>query len=267
MSLAWAFFKRDAIIALSYRTSFAVQLAGNLVVLAVFYYIGQMVGSRDLPALAAYGGNFLAFLLIGIALNDCVTVSLRTFADQIREGQLTGSLETMLMSPVRLPAVLIYSSLWGYFFSAIRFVVCLGLGVLFYDVGMRQANIGAAVAIFALTVLCFAGVGMLWASVVMLIKRGESIMTAIGALMILLSGVLFPTAVLPTGLQRVAAFVPMTPALEGMRLALLRGDGISDLAAIVVRLVAFAVVFLAGGIAAFSLSVRIVKQTGSLTQY
>ena len=33
MNLAWAFFKRDAITAVSYRVSFAVQLLGNLLVL------------------------------------------------------------------------------------------------------------------------------------------------------------------------------------------------------------------------------------------
>lgn len=267
MSLAWAFFKRDATIALSYRASFVVQLLGNLLVLAVFYFIGKTVGDRGLPALDKYGGSYLAFLLIGIALTDCVGVSLTTFAKQIREGQLTGSLEATLMSPVALPIILIYSSLWGYFFSAIRFVLYLLLGTIIYGADMGQADIVAAVVTFLLTVLCFAGIGMLWAAVVMLVKRGESIMTAVGYLVILLSGVLFPSAALPGWLQWCAKLVPLTHALEGMRLALLQGKGLLDLLGILITLAVFAAVLLAIGMGSFSLAVRAAKKTGSLTEF
>ena len=89
--LAWAFFRRDAIVAYSYRVSFVAQLFGNLLVLGLFYYVGRAIGDSPLPAFDAYGGNFVAFLLIGIALTDCVGVSLVSFAAQIREAQTTGT--------------------------------------------------------------------------------------------------------------------------------------------------------------------------------
>lgn len=267
MRLAWAFFKRDAIIATSYRTSFVVQLLGNLLVLGVFYFIGRTIGDQNIPALAKYGGSYLAFLLIGIALTDCVGVSLTAFANQIRESQLTGALEATLMSPVGLPRILIYSSLWGYFFSGVRFILYVALGALLYGVNMGNADLGSALIIFILTVLCFAGIGMLWASVVMIIKRGESIMTVVGYLVILLSGVLFPATVLPAWLQKLAALVPLTYALDGMRLALLKGYDLNELLRIMFQLSAFAAVLLALGMFAFNQAVKIAKQTGSLTEY
>ncbi len=146
MRLAWAFFKRDAIVAFSYRISFAVSLLEVATILGVFYYIGKTIGQQNLPVLERYGGSFLAFLLIGIALTDCVGVSLTTFAQQIREGQMTGTLEATLMSPVRLAAILVYSSLWAYAFSALRLILYLGLGGLLYGVGMGHANILSALA-------------------------------------------------------------------------------------------------------------------------
>lgn len=267
MRLAWEFFRRDAIIAMSYRASFVVQLLGNLLVLGVFYYIGKTIGDRSLPALADYGGSYLAFLLVGIALTDCVGVSLTTFANQIREAQLTGALEATLMSPVGLPRILVYSSLWGYFFSGVRFALYLLIGALLYGVDMADADIGSALAIFALTVLCFAGIGMFWASVVMLIKRGESIMTVAGYLVILLSGVLFPVEVLPGWLRGLAEAVPLTHALSGMRLALLQGYDMHELMFELVKLAAFAVVLLAIGMGAFNQAVKIAKRRGSLTEY
>lgn len=267
MRLAWEFFKRDAITAVSYRASFTVQLLGNLLVLGVFYYIGKTIGDANIPALADYGGSYLAFMLIGIALADCVGVSLTTFGKQIREGQLTGALEATLMSPVGLPRILIYSSLWGYFMSGIRFLLYLLLGAILYGVNMNDANILSATVVFVATVVCFAGVGMGWASVIMLVKRGESIMTVLGYLVILLSGVLFPVAVLPDWLKWIADLVPLTYALEGMRFALLQGHSLDQLAPQLITLLVFSVILITLGMGAFNMAVRVAKRTGSLTEY
>lgn len=267
MRLALAFFQRDATIALSYRFSFVVQLLGNLLVLAVAYYIGKTVATGPSPALAPYGGNFLAFLLIGIALGDCATVSLTTFAHELRESQLTGTLEATLMSPVRLHTILIFSSFWSYFFSGVRFLFYLLLGGIFYGVSMAHANVVSALVVFILTVLCFMAIGIMWASVVMVVKRGETVITTAGYLVVLVSGVIFPSSLLPAWLQRISGLVPLTPALEGMRLALLKGSTVGDLQDIIIRLMLFAVVLFAIGLTSFNLAVETAKRTGSLTEY
>ena len=267
MRLAWEFFKRDVVIAFSYRASISAQLLGNLVLLGIFYFIGELIDQSDSPALEPFGGSYLGFLLIGLALTDCVGVSLTTFAGQIREGQLTGTLEATLMSPVRLPVILIYSSLWSYSFSAFRFILYIVVGMLLYDVSLWQANLFATVLIFLLTVICFAGVGILWASVVMLVKRGEAILTIIGLIVILVSGVLFPRSVLPEWLSDSAEIVPLTHALDGMRLAMLAGHGIADLGGILLKLAVFGAVLLVIGLVTFDRAVTIAKKTGSLVEY
>jgi ABC-2 type transport system permease protein len=267
MTLAGAFFRRDALIAYSYRISFVAQLVGNLLVLGLFYYVGEAIGRAPLPAFAPYGGSFMAFLLVGVALTDCVGVSLMSFAAQIREAQTTGTLEATLMSPVRLPVILIYSSLWNYFICAIRFVLYLVIGGYLYGVDLRAAHLPAALLIFLLTVFCFIGVGILWAGIVMLVKRGESIMTAAASLVLVVSGVLYPVDLLPTWLQNAAAAVPLTHALEGMRFALLKGAGISELHDVLLTLGGFAIVLMSVGIGGFNRAVEVAKHTGSLTQY
>jgi ABC-2 type transport system permease protein len=265
--LAWAFFHRDATIALSYRSAFIASLLGNVLLLYIFYYIGQLIAPGQNPALAPYGGSYLAFMLVGLALTDCVGVSLTTFGSQIREGQLTGTLEATLLSPVPLAVILLFSSLWAYCFSAIRFVLYLVVGGVLYGVQLGNANLLSAAAIFALTVISFAGVGIAWASVILLVKRGEAILATISVVVILISGVVFPRTLMPGWIQQLAEFVPLTPALDGMRLALLRGDGVGDLAGTMLRLSIFAVVLMVTGIIAFSGAVALSKRTGSLVEY
>lgn len=171
------------------------------------------------------------------------------------------------MSPVPLSAILIYSSLWNYFLSALRFLFYLAVGALLFGVDVGRADIPAALVIFVLTVVCFMGIGILWAGVVLLIKRGEAVMTAMGYVVLLLSGVFFPVSMLPAWMQPFSAMIPLTYALEGMRFALLKGVGVSDQAGLLVQLSLFAAGLLAAGIAGFNLAVRAAKHSGSLTQY
>ena len=267
MRLAWAFFKRDAAIALSYRAAFLAQFLGNLLLLIMLYYVGKTAGPGAAPALARYGGNFLAFLLIGVALTDCVTVSLASFATQVREAQTTGTLEATLMSPVRLSVILVYSSLWNYFMSAVRFVLYLVVGGAAYGISPGKANILSAAVIFVLTVACFMGIGILWAGIVLLIKRGEAIMGAMGLVFLMLGGVLFPPSLLPKWVQFFAGLIPLTPALEGMRFALLQGYGFHQLAGILIRLSIFSVVLMTAGMVGFNYAVQLGRRTGSLSQY
>ncbi len=267
MRLAWAFFSRDARIALSYRAAFAMQFIGNAVLVCLMYYIGRAIGSQPLPALAKYGGSFLAFVLIGIALTDCVLVSLMSFAQQIREAQTTGTLEATLISPASLTSILIYSSLWNYFMSGIRFLLYLGLGALVFGVQLGKGNLPAALIIFLLTVVCFMGLGILWAGMVLTVKRGEGIISVIGYFVMFATGVFFPVALLPHWLQIFGKLIPLTYALDGMRFALLQGSSFAELAPIILTLGIFAIVLLGGGIAGFNLAVRAAKQSGSLTQY
>jgi ABC-2 type transport system permease protein len=267
MRLAWAFLKRDAITAASYRISFAIQLLGNVLILGLIYFIGKSLGPQPGAAFKAYGGSFLGFLLIGIALTDCAGVSLTTFAREIRDGQVSGTLEATLMSPVRLPLILVYSSLWSYCFSAFRFVLYLAVGSVLYGVSLGQANVVSAITLFVLTVMCFMGVGIIWSSIVMVVKRGEVIITSFGYVVLLLGGVLFPSTALPLWLQKGAELIPLKHALDGMRLALLAGADLRTLAPILFKLGAFAAVLLPTGLVSFSMAVQAAKRNGSLTEF
>jgi ABC-2 type transport system permease protein len=121
--------------------------------------------------------------------------------------------------------------------------------------------------IFILTVLCFMGIGILWAGIVLLMKRGEALMGVGGMVLLMFGGVLFPTSTLPAWIQNLARLVPLNPALEGMRFALLQGYGLKQLQDIVISLSVFSVVLLGAGILGFNAAVQMGRKSGSLTQY
>lgn len=266
MNVAGAFLKRDYLIASSYKADFLSQIVGILVTVPAIYFLSRMYGSGGAALAARYGGNPFSFLLLGIAFTDYQNLSLRTFNASLRESQLMGTLETILLSPTSIRGLLFYSSLWGYLLTTLRFAIFLALGLAF-GLELGHANLPAALGILVLAVIAFAALGVLIAAATLVIKRGEFLIMGVTLGSGLLGGVLFPTASLPGGLRALAHLVPMTAALEGMRLALVHGYSVAQLAPQYLELALFAAILVPLSLFAFGRAIRWTKAAGTLGQY
>ncbi len=266
MRKVWAFVKRDALIASSYRTAFAIQLASTLLWVPICYFVGKGLALGDSPGLARYGGDYFAYILIGIGLLGYFTVSLRTFNQSVRDSQLMGTLEIVLLSPTSIAELLFYSSAWIYGFATLRFALYLAFGSLF-GLDLRGGDPLSAAAVLILAVPAFASLGIASAALILVIKRGESINLALTTGSLLLAGVMFPTDLLPGWLQQLSKLLPLTHALEGMRLALFQGYSPRQLAPQLGWLALFSVVCLPLALGLFALAVRWTKATGTLSHY
>ena len=264
---ALLFLRRDFLIQLSYRFAFILQLFGILFSTASFYFIAKLFGSATAPYLSNYGGDYFSFVLIGIAFVGYQGVALHSFSDAIRTGQVTGTLEAMLVTPTRLSTLLLSSSLWNFVLTSLRVVIYLLMGIFLFGANLRQANVLAALVILGLSIPAFSALGILSASFIMVFKRGDPINFLISSLSVLLGGVYYPVAVLPQWLQILARILPITYSLEAMRRALLLGDSLITLAGEIAALIAFAAVLWPLSLLAFHYAVRQAKQDGSLAQY
>ncbi len=264
--LARTFLQRDFLIATSYKLSFAFQMLRIAAVVPICFYLGRLVPDTSVGGLGPAGDNYFAFVLIGIGFLDYLAVSLHIFEQSLRESQLMGTLELVLLSPTRLSSILLCSSLWVYLLATIRFVLYLVVGALF-GLELGQANLPAAMLILFLSIFGFAGFGILSASVTVVVKRGLGLNAIMSMLSLVCGGVLFPTRALPEWVSGVSAFIPMTHALEGMRLALFRNYGIADLWPQIAMLGIFAVALLPLGLFSFNRAVHRTKMTGTLSQY
>lgn len=267
MRLAWAFLKKDLLIAISYRTSFIVQFLQIFVAVAFFYFASQPFNSQSWPDfLVRYGGNYFAFLIIGIAFVDYLALSLKTFCESLRESQLMGTLEILFLSPTPISKILIYSSIWGYTFTSIRFFLYLLFGIVF-GLDLGRANPFAAFLVLILAIVCFASFGIIIASLTMLIKKAEFLNTMLNAAFVFLGGVIYPTAVLPSWLEKISAWLPFTYALDGMRLALISGCSLKEIFPQLFVLAIFSSVFFPVSLMAFKLAVRLAKKAGTVDNY
>ena len=262
-----AFVRRDFSITASYRLSFFFQFFGILFSVVTFYFIAKLFGKAAVPYLASYGGDYFSFVLIGIAFSDYLGVGLSSFAGTIRQGQMLGTLEAMLVTPTRVHTIVLFSSIWQFLLTSVRVLAYILLGVFFFGVNMTRPNIPAALLILILTILAFSSLGIISASFIMVFKRGDPLNWVMGSFSTLFGGVLFPITILPDWLQKISYFLPITYSLRAMRHALLQSYPFQALGFDILILALFSVVLLPLGIYAFGVGVRKAKKDGSLTHY
>lgn len=258
--------RRDAAIAASYRVAFFAPLLSVCFAVPILYFLSQVFGPAQAPTLGAYGGGFFAFILLGMAFQDYVTVSMSNFLSGIREHQLMGTLEIVMLSPTPMPLVLLFSSAWGFLFTSIRFALYVALGLLF-GMDLSGANLVSFAVLTALAIVSFSALGILGAAATLVIKQGASITGFLTALTLALGGVAYPVSVLPGWLQALAALLPFTHALEGVRKALMAGATLAQLHTEIVVLAAFGALLFPLSLWVFQRAVQHVKATGTLGQY
>jgi ABC-2 type transport system permease protein len=231
-----------------------------------FVSLASAFGSAAAPYLSGYGGNYFAFVLIGVAFSEYLAIGIGAIGDSIRQGQTTGTLELMLLSPTRLVVTLLSSSLWSYMFATLRVVVYLIVGV---GLGMRfdQANVPFAVLSLVLAIISFNALGLFSASVIILMKRGDPLGWALRVSSLVLGGVYYPVAVLPDWLNVIGQLLPLTHALELLRRSLLRGEGFAQLWGELAILAGLTLVLLPLALLACQLAIRVARTDGSLSHY
>jgi len=261
-----AVFVRDMQAALSYRVGFLLTLAGSAMNAVGLFFLGRTFGGAAAPLLDAYGGSYFGFAVIGVALTTFMSLGIGGIAQRVREGQLMGTLELMLVSPNRLPTVLLGSTLWSHAVAGLSLAV-YAVAAITLGADFAGGNLVAAAVAFALAVVSFNAIGLLAASVVILVKQGDPVTWLVSSASILLAGVFYPTAVLPDTLRALGQLLPLTHALEIVRLTLLTNAGIEAIWPSFAALALLTAAFVVVGVVASNVAVGIARRDGNLSQY
>lgn len=262
-----AFIHRDFLEALSYKTSFFLQFFSLFISLFIFHFLSKLFGQAVIPSLEPYGGNYFSFVLIGVAFSSYLETSLHSFSQKIREAQMTGTIEAILVTQTEIPTIIISSSLYSFLWTSFQVVIYLIAGIFLFKVDMKGANVMAAGIILLLTITTFSSLGILSASFIMVFKKGDPIAQFFSGLSWFLGGVYYPISVLPLWLRRCSYFIPLTYSLEGMRFALLKGYSLQALKPYILGLGLYTLLVGPLSIFLFRLAVNRAKRDGSLAHY
>jgi ABC-2 type transport system permease protein len=262
-----AFMRRDFLMAWSYRMAFFSDIAGMLVQAVTFYFVGRMVNPSVLPTFGGQRVTYMEFAAIGIAFGAFMSVGLGQVAAAVRQEQLMGTLESLLMTPTSPGTIQVGSVAYQLILVPLRTGLFLLLIAVAFGLNFSGNGIVPAALVFALFTPFVWGLGLLTAAGVLTFKRGTAGVGLGVTLLVLGSGAYFPLALLPHWVATVAGYNPLALAIGGVRAALLGGVGWGALTSKVLLLLPMAAVSLAVGVGAFRLAVRRERSRGSIGLY
>jgi ABC-2 type transport system permease protein len=218
----WAFAVREYRIWQSYRVNQLMWLINIFVTTLLFFLMGQMVKGKAAHLMgAAYGTNYMSFIVVAVALNTFLFTNLSDPYTRIARSYFNGTMDLLLLSPMS-----VYTPLLGFMTKSIlddypRLFIVGAFGMLLFGAAFRFQHLLLAIGFTVLVLAAAFGIGMISASSFYLlnIKRGtEPVRFLVQQLLAtLLAGSYYPVTVLPRPLQWVACLIPHTYAFDALR--------------------------------------------------
>jgi ABC-2 type transport system permease protein len=259
-----AFVARDFQMAVSYRLEFFLRILTILLVVTTFYFVSNIFAGSTTDY--SQWRNPLAAWITGLAVLNYFMTGFSSLANAIRSEQMQGTLESVLLSPISVPSLLVSSSAWDFVQATFHSSLYFFFGRLFFGVHYRGSFL-LALLFLILTTLVLACIGILSASFAMVFKRGDPFGILFGTGSALFSGVFFPTQMLGSTFGTISRLLPPTYGLDGIRRVLIEGQGLRQVSEPLLTLLAFLVALLPFSLWVFSRAVRRAKREGSLIQY
>jgi len=217
--------------------------------------IGESVGSRQL----------LMSLVIGATFWNYLSVVFQSIGDTITWERWEGTLEYTMMAPIHRSMQLLGSALYAVIYGLIHTAILLAILALFFSLDLVRADFAAAALFMVVGSASFIGVGMLAAIMPMMsVERGSQMVFVLQSCLLLVSGVYYPTTVLPGWMQLISRISPATYVLDAVRKALIDGASINQLLSDLWPLLIMAVVLIPLGLWGFGQAERYAKRTGKL---
>lgn len=254
---------KDLRVALTYRLSFALGIVATFYALLTLFFITRVVG---------HGGQvgtpeeYFRFIVIGVVISNILRASVTTAATNARREQLEGTLEILATQPVSLFALALGWSALPVIEAVLDGLITAVIAIPLGFTGLSPDWLSVTIVLLA-SVLVFLAIGFLGAALVVAIQQGAGIMGAVVAGMSLVSGALFPIAVLPPAVRVLSFLSPLTYSLRAMRGALLRGQSPVEIINSLGVLLCFGAVLLPLSLLVLSGCFRYARARGTLARF
>jgi ABC-2 type transport system permease protein len=210
-----------------YPSNLALAGVQELTAVGVWYFTARFLNAGASASVAQYGGNYLAYVVVGVLLNQICLAALNGPFTTISDAFWDKRLETYRLSIHGIWAILLGRLGWAVGFSALlqgaALVVLLTVGGVGLHAGV---NIPLVLLTCLLLVAANAGLGIAGASLFFLleVKSGQDPITwAYHYLVMLVSGLYVPLAILPGWLRAIGGVLPQTYGLAAVRALVLTG--------------------------------------------
>jgi ABC-2 type transport system permease protein len=262
-SVSAAFIRMDSVEDISYPLSMILGELGTIVPVFIYFFIAQLVG--DSPEV---GNDYFTFAVIGISVSTILQAALSGFGGSLQRAQNRGTFETLLVEPVSWMFLPFAMNLWrvilGLFGGTLVFFVGLAMGANYVWSGIPKFLL-----LIVLGIMASMAVGILSASLMVLAKRSQPVLTLYGLAASLLAGALFSVDQLPPFLQVLSLAIPHTYVINAARTVLMEDPGTFNMpfSTAAIALTVFNLVVFTSGLWLLHRSMQYARKMGMLSGY
>jgi len=162
--------------------------------------------------------EFIGFVVVGGAMTAFWLNVLWSMSSQLYWEKEQGNLALYIMAPNSMMAILLGMALGGMLMTALRAAAILVIGSLLFNVEYQVASFWQLFAVFLLTMVALYGMGMMSASLFLLLSREAwHIANLAQEPIYLVSGFYFPISSFSFWIAAGASLIPLTLGLDAMR--------------------------------------------------
>ena len=180
-----------------------------MLAVAAYVYVYRAIGAPE---------EYVGFVVVGGAMTAFWMNVLWSMSSQLYWEKETGNLALYIMAPNSMMAVLLGMALGGLVATTMRAVAIMVLGTLMFQVQFSVSSFTQLFAVFFLTMTALYGMGMMSASLFLLLSREAWHISNLAQEPIyLVSGFYFPIKSFNFWVAAAASFIPLTLGLDAMR--------------------------------------------------
>lgn len=162
--------------------------------------------------------DYIGFVVVGGAMLAFWMNVLWSMSMQLYWEKEQGNLALYIMAPNSMMSILLGMAFGGLTATTLRALAILILGSLIFNVQFVVISFWQLFAVFLLTMIALYGMGMMFASVFLLLGREAwAALDVIQEPVYLVSGFFFPVRALPFWVAAGASLIPLTLGLDAMR--------------------------------------------------
>jgi ABC-2 type transport system permease protein len=206
-----------------------------------------------------------ATLLVGAVVWAYLGVIFEILTETVAWERWEGTIEYTFMAPLSRPVHLFGMGLFAIVYGIARAILLFGVVALFFDLDLSNADFVAAIVVLLVASFSFIGIGMMTAVLPLISpEKGTQLGFMAQGILLVVSGVYYPVDVLPEWMQWFSTISPATYALDGLRDAILDGDGLTAMGDELWPLVVIGVVSIPLGLWVFRRGELYAKRHGKL---
>ncbi len=204
-------------------------------------------------------------LLIGAVIWAYLGIVFEIITETVAWERWEGTIEYTFMAPLSRTTHLFGMGAFALLYGMVRAVLLFVFCVAFFDLSVPAPDYVAALAVLAVASISFVGLGITTAVLPLVSpEKGAQLGFVAQGLLLVVSGVYYPTQVLPTWMQWLSTISPATYALDGIRDAILDGAGLDAMLGRMMTLAVIGIVTIPLGLATFAAGERFAKRHGKL---